>query len=109
MEREHQLVDYFQHWDADLWPVDGRAGRRLLMPTDGSAKAPGCRSRAERARECRAMRDEDIARRFAENLAHQLAESFATEEEIAARAELHPRELSRLLEGKQVPMLDTVV
>jgi DNA-binding phage protein len=55
------------------------------------------------------MRDEKIAERFAENLRHQIAESFNTEDEIATRAELHSTELTRLLEGKRVPMLDTVV
>jgi transcriptional regulator with XRE-family HTH domain len=55
------------------------------------------------------MPDKAIARRFAENLAHHMAKSPRSREEISVRAEIHRVRLAKLLKGEQVPRLDTVV
>jgi transcriptional regulator with XRE-family HTH domain len=50
-----------------------------------------------------------VAERFAENLAHYLAESPLSQEEVAARAEIHRTQISKLLKGNQICRLDTAV
>lgn len=50
-----------------------------------------------------------VAQLFAENLARQLAESPLSQEEVAARAEIHRTQISKLLKGNQICRLDTAI
>lgn len=51
----------------------------------------------------------DVAQRFAENLAHYREQAGLTQEELAAKAEIHRTQIGQLLNGKQLPRLDTLV
>ena len=51
----------------------------------------------------------DVAERFAENLTRYREASGLTQEALAARAEIHRTQIGLLLNGKQVPRMDTVV
>lgn len=51
----------------------------------------------------------DVAQRFAELLTHYTAKSPLSQEEIAMSAEIHRTQISKLLKGKQIPRLDTVI
>lgn len=51
----------------------------------------------------------DVAKRFAENLAYYREQAGLTQEELAARAEIHRTQIGALLNGKQLPRLDTLV
>jgi transcriptional regulator with XRE-family HTH domain len=50
-----------------------------------------------------------VAQRFAENLARQLAKSPLSQEEVAARAEIHRTQITKLLKGNQICRLDTAI
>lgn len=54
---------------------------------------------------------DDLAHRFAENLAHYLeaSESVSSQEALAARAEIHRTQVSELLRAKGNPTLATIV
>lgn len=51
----------------------------------------------------------EVAQRFAENLKQQLAKSSLTQEQLAAQAEIHRTQITKLLTGEQVPRLDTAI
>lgn len=51
---------------------------------------------------------DDLAKRFAENLAHHLEKSGLSQEALAARAEVHRTQISELLRGGN-PTLATIV
>jgi transcriptional regulator with XRE-family HTH domain len=51
----------------------------------------------------------DVAQRFAENLSRYREQAGLTQEELAARAEIHRTQIGALLNGKQLPRLDTLV
>jgi transcriptional regulator with XRE-family HTH domain len=50
-----------------------------------------------------------VGQRFAENLKRELAKSPFTQDDVAARAEIHRTQIPKLLKGDQIPRLDTVV
>lgn len=52
--------------------------------------------------------DADVAKRFAENLAHYRDKSGLSQEALASRAEIHRSQASELLRGRQVPRITTV-
>jgi transcriptional regulator with XRE-family HTH domain len=54
---------------------------------------------------------DDLAQRFAENLAYWLekSESVSSQEALAARAEIHRTQVSELLRGRGNPTLATIV
>lgn len=51
----------------------------------------------------------NLAKRFAENLAYYRDQAGLTQEELAARAEVHRTQVGALLGGKQLPRLDILV
>lgn len=46
---------------------------------------------------------------FAANLERELAKSPLSQEEVAARAEIHRTQISKLLQGEQLCRIDTLV
>lgn len=50
-----------------------------------------------------------IEDRFGKNLSHHFKRSGLSKEEVARRAEIHRTQVSLLLNGKQIPKLDTVI
>ncbi len=50
-----------------------------------------------------------ITERFAENLARERHAASMSQEELAARAEIHRTQISLIEGGKRMPRLDTVV
>ena len=55
------------------------------------------------------MRGVDVTERFAQNLARYRNQVNLTQEELAARAEVHRTQVGLLENGKRVPKIDTVV
>jgi len=51
----------------------------------------------------------DVAEHFARNLAFYLKQAGLTQEDLAARSEIHRTQAGKLVNGEQVPRLDTVV
>jgi transcriptional regulator with XRE-family HTH domain len=51
----------------------------------------------------------DVAKRFAQNLARYREQADLTQEELAARAEVHRTQVGLLENGKRVPKIDTLV
>jgi transcriptional regulator with XRE-family HTH domain len=51
----------------------------------------------------------DVAEHFAQNLAYYLKKAGLTQEDLAARSEIHRTQAGKLVNGEQVPRLDTVV
>jgi len=51
----------------------------------------------------------DVAEHFAHNLAFYLKQAGLTQEDLAARSEIHRTQAGKLVNGEQVPRLDTVV
>jgi transcriptional regulator with XRE-family HTH domain len=52
---------------------------------------------------------DEVAQRFAENLARCLKQVGYSQEKLAQLAELHRTQVSELLRGRQLPRLDSVV
>ena len=52
---------------------------------------------------------DEVAKRFAENLARCLKRAGYSQEKLAQLAELHRTQVSELLRGRQLPRLDSVV
>lgn len=52
---------------------------------------------------------EDLAKRFAANLRHYLDKSGLSQEDLAARAEIHRSQVSALSRAQQIPKIDTLV
>jgi transcriptional regulator with XRE-family HTH domain len=52
---------------------------------------------------------DEVAQRFAENLAHCLRQVGYSQEKLAQLAEMHRTQVSELLRGRQVPRLDSVI
>lgn len=52
---------------------------------------------------------DEVAQRFAENLARCLKRTGYSQEKLAQLAELHRTQISELLRGRQIPRLDSVV
>lgn len=50
-----------------------------------------------------------LAQRFAANLKHYRKESGLSQEDLAARAEIHRSQVSALSSAKQIPKIDTLV
>ncbi len=50
-----------------------------------------------------------ISERFAENLARHRQECGLSQEELAARADIHRTQISLIESGKRMPRLDTLV
>lgn len=55
------------------------------------------------------MSDRAVAERFAQNLAHYTKEAGFTQEELAARSEVHRTHVGELVNGKSLPRLDTLL
>lgn len=51
----------------------------------------------------------DLAKVFAANLKREVAKSSFSPEEIAVRAEIHRTQIYKLLQGKQLCRIDTLV
>jgi transcriptional regulator with XRE-family HTH domain len=51
----------------------------------------------------------DVAERFAQNLAYHLKRAGLTQEDLAARSGIHRTQAGKLVNGKQVPRLDTLL
>jgi transcriptional regulator with XRE-family HTH domain len=52
---------------------------------------------------------DEVAQRFAENLARCLKRAGYSQEKLAQLSELHRTQISELLRGRQLPRLDSVV
>ena len=50
-----------------------------------------------------------LAKRFAANLRHYRDESGLSQEDLAAKAEIHRSQVSALSQAKQIPKIDTLV
>lgn len=50
-----------------------------------------------------------LAKRFAANLRHYRDESGLSQEELAAKAEIHRSQVSALSQARQIPKIDTLV
>ncbi len=51
----------------------------------------------------------DVKERFAENLAYYLKRAGLTQEDLAARSGIHRTQAGKLVNGKQMPRLDTLL
>jgi transcriptional regulator with XRE-family HTH domain len=52
---------------------------------------------------------DEVAQRFAENLARCLEQAGYSQEKLAQLAELHRTQVSELLRGRQLPRLDSLI
>lgn len=50
-----------------------------------------------------------VAELFAKNLKRELERSSLTQEQVAARAGIHRTQIGKLLDGEQVPRIDTMI